>query len=147
DPQVAIRHGRDMADAGATIIDVGGESTRPGAEAVSAREQLYRVLPVIRALRGQTKALISIDTSDPEVMTAACDAGADIINDVRALQQPGALETAARTGAGVCLMHMQGTPQTMQDDPQYDDVVQEVRGFLSERVQACRDAGIAVEKI
>lgn len=127
---------------GATIIDVGGESTRPGAEPVSADDECRRVLPVIEALRQQTDCLVSIDTMKPEVMRAACRAGADIINDVNALRADGAMQAAVQSGAAVCLMHMQGEPRTMQLAPRYDEVVDEVLAFLGERVDACAAAGI-----
>jgi len=138
----AVEQGLRMAAEGAAIIDVGGESTRPGAQPVNAGEELRRVLPVIERLRRGTTAVVSVDTSKPEVMRAAAAAGAGFINDVRALREPGALEAAAATGCGLCLMHMQGDPRTMQVAPHYDDVVAEVRSFLSARVTACRAAGI-----
>jgi len=131
-----------MAESGATIIDVGGESTRPGSIGVSEQEELDRVIPVIEAIRSGTDVAISIDTSKPGVMRAAVAAGATMINDVYALRAPGALETAAELGVAVCLMHMQGEPRTMQRDPQYRDVVAEIAQFLDERVRACADAGI-----
>ena len=142
----AVEHALALIAAGADILDIGGESTRPGAEPVPLDEELDRVLPVIEALAGEGVPL-SIDTYKPEVMFAAASAGASIINDVFALRQPGALEAAAQTDAGVCLMHMQGTPQTMQADPSYGDVVAEVAGFLSERAAACEAAGIARDRI
>jgi len=138
----ALAQARRMIDEGAAIIDIGGESTRPGAAPASVEEELDRVVPVIDALRRECAAFISVDTSKPEVMRAACAAGADIINDVRALRDPDALTTAAHTGAGICLMHMKGEPRTMQAAPRYDDVVGEVSAFLAERVTACRAAGI-----
>ena len=116
----ALRHARRMIEEGAAIVDVGGESTRPGAAAAPLDEELARVIPVIEALRRESTVFISVDTSKPEVMRAACDAGADIINDVRALTAPGALAAAASTRAGICLMHMQGEPRTMQLAPRYD---------------------------
>jgi dihydropteroate synthase len=137
-----LSHARRLIDEGAAIIDVGGESTRPGAIAASIDDELARVVPVIAALRRESTVFISVDTSKPEVMSAACEAGADIINDVRALLEPGALAAAAGSGAGVCLMHMQGEPRTMQASPHYDDVVAEVRAFLASRVAACRAAGV-----
>lgn len=137
----------EMLQEGAGIIDIGGESTRPGAQAVSVSQELDRVLPVIEGLRGGTGTLISIDTSKAEVMQAACAAGADIINDVRALREPGALDAAAASDAAICLMHMQGEPRTMQHKPFYSDVVAEVREFLAERVSACISAGVAPERI
>jgi dihydropteroate synthase len=142
DRGVALIHARRMIEEGAAIIDIGGESTRPGAAPASLGEELDRVVPVIEALRRESSAFISVDTSKPEVMRAACAAGADIINDVRALREPDALSTAARTRAGICLMHMKGEPRTMQAAPAYDDVLSEVSAFLAERVTACRTAGI-----
>jgi dihydropteroate synthase len=132
---------------GAAIIDVGGESTRPGAQPVSLQEELDRVVPVVEALAGRLDALISVDTMKPAVMSEAVKAGAGLINDVQALRAPGALEAAAASGAAVCLMHMQGTPRTMQDEPHYDDVTGEVEQFLRERAAACEAAGIAAARI
>jgi dihydropteroate synthase len=132
-----------MVGEGAAIIDVGGESTRPGAAPASLDEELSRVMPVIAALRRESPVFISVDTSKPEVMRAAVDAGADIINDVRALGAPGALAAAAQTRAGICLMHMKGEPRTMQDAPSYLDVVAEVRDFLAQQVSRATAAGIA----
>ena len=143
----ALRHARRMIEEGAAIIDIGGESTRPGAASASLDEELDRVVPVIEALRRESSVFISIDTSKPEVMRAACAAGADIINDVRALREPDALLTAARTRAGICLMHMKGEPRTMQAAPGYDDVVGEVSAFLAERVAACRTAGMEIARL
>jgi dihydropteroate synthase len=143
----ALAHGLAMQRAGAKIIDVGGESTRPGAEAVPLQEELDRVLPVIGALAREVDAVISIDTMKPEVMRAATAAGAGMVNDVLALQAPGALTAVAESSAAVCLMHMQGTPRTMQECPRYEDVVAEVGGFLQLRAQACRDAGIGPARI
>ena len=140
--EAALAHARRMIDEGAGIIDVGGESTRPGAVPASLDEELSRVIPVIEELRRRSPVYISIDTSKPSVMRAACNAGADIINDVRALEEPGALAAAAETRAGICLMHMRGEPRTMQDSPRYDDVVAEVTAYLAQRVAACRAAGI-----
>jgi dihydropteroate synthase len=138
----AVDQGLRMAADGAALIDVGGESTRPGAQPVPAEEELRRVVPVIERLRQATSAIISIDTSKPEVIRAAAAAGAGFVNDVRALRDPGALEAAAASGCGLCLMHMQGDPRTMQVAPHYLDVVAEVRSFLTGRVAACRAAGI-----
>lgn len=132
---------------GAAIIDVGGESTRPGATPVDSEEELRRVLPVVERLAARTAALISIDTSNPELMRRAAGAGAHLINDVRALRRPGALEAVAASTLGVCLMHMRGEPQDMQADPRYDDVVAEVKTYLAERVAACVAAGIARERL
>jgi dihydropteroate synthase len=143
----AVERGVRMAEEGAAIIDVGGESTRPGAQPVGLDEELRRVIPVVARLRSRTQAVISVDTSKPEVMNAAAAAGAGIINDVRALREPGALEVAAASGCGVCLMHMLGEPRTMQDSPSYQDVVAEVRIFLAERVEACIGAGLPAERI
>jgi dihydropteroate synthase len=143
----AVERGVRMAEEGAAIIDVGGESTRPGARPVGLDEELLRVIPVIARLRSQTQAVLSVDTSKPEVMLAAAAAGAGMINDVRALREPGALEAAQVSGCAVCLMHMLGEPRTMQDSPRYEDVVAEVRGFLAERVAACVAAGLAAERI
>ncbi|WP_439959275.1 dihydropteroate synthase [Spiribacter salilacus] len=140
--QAAIDHACAMEAAGAAIIDVGGESTRPGAKPVALAEELDRVLPVIEAVHSAVSIPISVDTSKPAVMRAACDAGVRLINDVRALTEPGALETAAALDVSICLMHMQGTPATMQNNPHYDDVVAEVRGFLAERVAAAEAVGI-----
>ncbi len=147
DTEAAVAHGLGLAEEGAAIIDVGGESTRPGAAPVGVEEELRRVIPVIERLRGATAAVISVDTSKPEVMRAAAAAGAALINDVRALREPGALVAARDSGCGVCLMHMQGEPRTMQLEPVYADVVSEVRGFLAERVAACRAAGIGAERL
>ena len=146
DTAAAVAHGLALIEAGAVILDIGGESTRPGAQPVPLDEELRRVLPVVEALAGEGVPL-SIDTYKPEVMFAAVSAGASLINDVFALQQPGALEAAAATDAGICLMHMQGTPQTMQADPRYDDVVTEVTAFLKVRIAACEAVGIARERI
>lgn len=141
----ALEHARAMIDAGARIIDVGGESTRPGAQAVGEEEELRRVLPLVEALAQM--AIISVDTSKAAVMRAALQAGASIVNDVRALREEGALEAVASSDAGVCLMHMQGEPRTMQSDPQYVDVVVEVKRFLADRVAVCLAAGIGRERI
>jgi dihydropteroate synthase len=146
-PDAALVHARAMLADGAAILDVGGESTRPGASPPSLQEEIDRVVPVIEAVRSESAAFISVDTSRPEVMRAAVAAGADIINDVRALRVAGALETAAASGAGVCLMHMQGEPHTMQAAPVYDDASAEVFGFLKARIAACRAAGIAMPRI
>lgn len=143
----ALAHASRMVDEGAAIIDVGGESTRPGAAPVSTREELRRVVPVVEALRARLPVVVSVDTSKPEVMTAAVAAGAGLINDIRALQDEAALAAAARSGAAVCLMHMQGEPRTMQDQPQYRDVVGEVVTFLERRVAACIAAGISRDRL
>ncbi|MES1195989.1 MAG: dihydropteroate synthase, partial [Steroidobacter sp.] len=147
DAQRAIDHAHEMISQGARIIDIGGESTRPGAALVSAEEESRRTIPVIEAIAKISGVLVSIDTSKPEVMRQAVAAGACIINDVRALQEPDALTAAAATRAGVCLMHMKGEPRTMQDAPSYDDVVGEVRTFLRERVKACFTAGIELPRL
>jgi dihydropteroate synthase len=147
DADAAVGHGLSLAREGAAFIDVGGESTRPGAEPVGAREELRRVVPVIEGLVGATDAVVSVDTSKPEVMRAAAAAGARLINDVRALREPGALQAAQQSGCAVCLMHMQGEPRTMQAAPAYEDVVAEVRAFLSERAQACRAAGFSADRL
>ncbi|HEX9772959.1 MAG TPA: dihydropteroate synthase [Steroidobacteraceae bacterium] len=147
DASGAIDQGRRMVDEGAAIIDVGGESTRPGAAPVAAEEEMARVLPVIEGLSRTVAVPISVDTSQPEVMRAAVAAGARMINDVRALRVPGALEAAADSGAAVCLMHMQGEPGDMQANPRYGDVVREVREFLVRRVDECMAAGIARERL
>lgn len=147
DPGAALTQARRMVADGAAIIDVGGESTRPGAAPASLQEELDRVVPVIEAITRELDVLVSIDTMKPEVMRAAVAAGAGLINDVLALQAPGAIETAAASGAAVCLMHMQGTPRTMQQDPHYEDVLREVGDFLHERAGACRAAGIPADRI
>lgn len=143
----AVAQARKMVADGAGIIDVGGESTRPGASVVSVEEEIARVVPVIQAIQQELDIPISIDTSKPEVMRAAVNAGAGLINDVRALQVDGALEAAVECDVPVCLMHSQGTPQTMQNDPQYDDVVTDVIAFLSERINKCEQAGISRDKL
>jgi dihydropteroate synthase len=143
----AIAHARRMADEGADIIDVGGESTRPGAQPVSAQEEMDRVVPVIEALREKISLPISIDTSKPEVMRAAVAAGAGFINDVRALRDEGALEAAASLQVPVCLMHMQGEPRGMQENPRYRDVLSEIGDFLRTRLQAARAAGIPAQHL
>ncbi|MEP3652321.1 MAG: dihydropteroate synthase [Alloalcanivorax venustensis] len=143
----ARRQAEQMLADGAAIIDVGGESTRPGAAPVSEQQELDRVIPVVEALNQELDALVSVDTSTPAVIRACADAGAGIINDVRSLRRPGALEAAAGTGLAVCLMHMQGEPGTMQNDPFYEDVTAEVIAFLEQRVGACVDAGIPRDKL
>lgn len=145
--EVALVRARQMVAEGASIIDVGGESTRPGATPVPLAEELDRVIPVIEVLCRELPVPVSVDTSRPEVMCAAVAAGAGLINDVRALRTEGALEAAVRLGVPVCLMHMQGDPATMQRDPYYEDVVREVKGFLDDRVQACVAAGIARDRL
>lgn len=143
----AVAQARRMAAEGADIIDVGGESTRPGAQPVSPQEEMDRVIPVIETLHGEISVPISIDTSKPEVMHAAVAAGAGFINDVQALRAEGALATAAALNVPVCLMHMQGEPRTMQDEPRYRDVVADVRDFLRARMQAARAAGIPASRL
>lgn len=146
-PEAALAHAREMVAAGAAIIDVGGESTRPGAAPVAVQEELRRVIPVIEALCDTLPVPVSIDTRNPAVMQAAVAAGAGMINDVNALQAPGAVEMAASLGVPVCLMHMQGMPESMQENPEYADVVTEVRQFLADRANACLAAGMARERI
>lgn len=146
DPDKAVAQARAMVEEGAAIIDIGGESTRPGAAQVSAEEELDRVLPVLEALH-DVPVPISIDTTKPAVMAQAVAAGATLINDVRALQEAGALEVAASLGVPVCLMHMQGTPRTMQADPQYEDVVGDIHRFFEQRMEACLAAGIGEHNI
>jgi dihydropteroate synthase len=138
----AVAHALRLIEEGAAIVDIGGESTRPGAAPVTASLELDRVLPVIQSVRAASDVLISVDTSKPEVMTAAVSAGADLLNDVRAFCEPGALTAATRTGAALCVMHMQGEPRTMQAQPRYEHVVTEVRDFLVERMHACVAAGV-----
>jgi dihydropteroate synthase len=145
--ELAVAHGMELVGQGADILDIGGESTRPGAKPVPLDEELRRVIPVIEGLAAKARVPISIDTYKPEVMKAAIAAGASIVNDVFALQQPGALEVVAASDAGVCLMHSQGTPQTMQNDPQYQDVVREVADFLRGRLAAAEDYGIGRERV
>lgn len=144
---LAVEHALQLIAEGADILDIGGESTRPGAAPVGLEEELRRVIPVIEALSKVTTVPISIDTYKPEVMRAAIQAGADIVNDICALREDGALEIVSNSNAGVCLMHMQGIPQTMQINPQYTDVVSEVKQFLADRVEACLAHGIARERI
>ena len=143
----ALRRAERMVAEGAAIIDVGGESTRPGAEAVGVEEELERVIPVIEAIAAELPVPVSVDTSKAEVMRAAVAAGAGMINDVAALRGEGALAAAAGCNVPVCLMHMQGEPRTMQKSPHYDDVVNDVHAFLAERKAACVAAGIAAERV
>ncbi|RBW47088.1 dihydropteroate synthase [Psychromonas sp. B3M02] len=143
----AVGRAREMLEQGATIIDIGGESTRPGADDVVLADELARVIPVIQAIKQELDCWISIDTSKAEVMREAVKAGADIINDVRALQEEGALAAAVEAGVPVCLMHMQGQPRSMQSAPDYQDVVAEVKAFLIERSKQCIDQGIKRENI
>ncbi len=144
---LAVEHALKLIADGADILDIGGESTRPGAAIVTLEEELKRVIPVIEALSKTCNVPISIDTYKPEVMRQAIVAGADIVNDIRALQEPNALEIVAQSKVGVCLMHMQGTPQTMQLDPHYADVVSEVKQFLVDRVNAALAHGIEKNRI
>jgi dihydropteroate synthase len=146
-PERAVEHGLRLAAEGADLIDVGGESTRPGARPTTVAEELGRVVPVVAALARRVSVPLSVDTSRPEVMRAAVAAGAGMVNDVRALRRPGALAAAGELGVPVCLMHMQGAPGSMQRAPRYADVVAEVRGFLAERLRACRRAGIPEEHL
>lgn len=143
----ALRHAEQMLNEGATIIDVGGESTRPGAADVLANEELTRVVPVIEAIKKEFDCWVSIDTSKALVMTEAVKAGADIINDVRALREQGALKAALQADVPVCLMHMQGQPRSMQNAPHYEDVIEEVKAFLLTRADECIKAGIDKNKI
>lgn len=147
DPSAAVDRAHAMAEAGAAIIDIGAESTRPGAAPVSAAEELDRLLPVLERLVAELDVPISVDTGKPEVIAAVTSAGASLINDVYALRKPGALEAVAEVECAVCLMHMQGEPRTMQAHPHYDDVVEEVCDFLESRADACEDAGIARDHI
>ena len=148
DAATAIAHGLRLAEEGAEILDVGGESTRPGSGAVPRDVELRRVLPVIEGLAGRTPAALSIDTSKADVARAALEAGAEIINDVTALRGDGKMaRVGAESGAGVVLMHMRGTPRTMQKDPHYDAVARDVAGFLRERLEAARASGIARDRL
>ncbi len=147
DFDAALDHARAMLAQGADILDVGGESTRPGAAPVPVEEELRRVLPLVERIAAEPVARVSVDTSKPEVMRAAVEAGAVMINDIYALRQPGAIEAAAESGAAVCLMHMQGEPRSMQQNPRYRDVAAEVEEFLLARAQACLAAGIPRERI
>jgi len=146
DARTAIEHARRLVEEGADLLDVGGESSRPGADAIAPDEELRRVLPVLDGLR-EVGVPISVDTAKPEVMRAVLEHGAAMINDITALASPGALATIARSEAAVCLMHMQGRPRTMQAEPVYADVVAEVRDFLAARAAACCAGGIARERI
>ncbi len=136
-----------MFESGASIVDVGGESTRPGSERISENEEIDRVIPVIEGIAAGTEGVISIDTSKPRVMQAAVQAGASMINDVYALRQEGAVDAAANLNAAVCLMHMQGEPGTMQDSPRYTDLAGDILEFLSQRIAVCCEAGIAADSI
>ena len=143
----ALRHAAAMVAAGASLIDVGGESTRPGALQVSADEELQRVAPVVEAIAAELDVIISVDTSCPQVMRESARLGAGLINDVRSLRREGALQAAVESGLPVCLMHMQGEPETMQKNPHYDDLLAEVQAFFAERMAACAAAGITAERI
>lgn len=143
----ALRHAAAMVAAGASLIDVGGESTRPGALQVSADEELQRVAPVVEAIVAELDVIISVDTSCPQVMRESARLGAGLINDVRSLRREGALQAAAESGLPVCLMHMQGEPETMQKNPHYDDLLAEVQAFFAERMAACAVAGIDAGRI
>lgn len=144
---LALGHASEMVADGATLIDVGGESTRPGAPDVSEQEELDRVIPVVERMVKELDVMVSLDTSKAAVMAAGCAAGAHLINDVRALQEPGALDAAAEAGVPVCLMHMKGQPRTMQAEPHYDDLMGEVRAFFDERIAVCLAAGIPRERL
>jgi dihydropteroate synthase len=146
DPEQAIEHGLRLVEEGADILDIGGESSRPGAQPVLEAEELRRVLPVLEGLQ-QAGIPVSVDTGKPEVMRRAIHLGADMINDVNALLAPGAVEAVIESDAGICLMHRQGLPATMQDHPRYDDVVGEVASFLVSRVEALMRAGVSPERI
>ncbi len=147
DVDKALSRAESMIRDGATFIDIGGESTRPGADEVSTQQQLDRVIPVIQAIRSNLDTCISIDTSSPEVMSEAIGAGAAMVNDIRALSHPHAIEVVKQMPVAICLMHMQGQPGTMQKSIGYDDVVDEVFTFLKERVQVCLDSGISRERL
>ncbi len=146
-PDAAFRQAESMVEQGADIIDVGGESTRPGARELPLQQELDRALPVIESITERLDVAVSVDTSKPEVMQAAVAAGAVLINDVYALQREGALQAAAGLDAAICLMHMQGNPATMQDCPQYRELPREIVDFLEKRVRACRDAGIDAKRL
>lgn len=143
----ALQHAKAMVDAGASFIDIGGESTRPGAQVIGEQEELDRVLPVLEALRAEFDVTISVDTSTPSVIQAAIAAGAGLINDVRSLSRPGALESVGVGSTAVCLMHMRGQPQTMQSHIEYENVIEEVKAYLGLRIKACEQAGIARERL
>ncbi|ANI30749.1 dihydropteroate synthase [Yersinia entomophaga] len=143
----ALHHAQAMIAAGATLIDVGGESTRPGAAEISEQEELDRVIPVVEALAKRFEIFISVDTSKAAVITESAKVGAHLINDVRSLQEPGALDAAAATGLPVCLMHMQGQPQSMQQSPHYDDLLADVNQFFEHHIERCVAAGIAKSKL
>lgn len=144
---LALKHAQNMIDAGATILDIGGESTRPGAAEVSEDEELSRVVPVIEALSRRFDVWLSVDTSKASVITESAKAGVHLINDIRSLQEPGALDAAAKTGLPVCLMHMQGEPKTMQQAPHYDNLMNEIDAYFREQIARCEDAGIVKSKL
>ncbi len=146
DPAKAVAHGERLAAEGADLVDVGGESTRPGAAPVALEDELARVLPVVRALAAKGIA-VSVDTMKPEVMRAAAGAGCAMLNDVNGMRAPGAAQAAAASGVAICAMHMRGTPETMQADPRYVDVVAEVRDFLAERARALEAAGVRRDRL
>ncbi len=143
----ALKQAEKMLQEGASVLDVGGESTRPGAAQVKPSQELDRVIPVVEAIKANFDTIVSVDTSTPEVMEEAASLGANLINDVRALQREGAVESAKRTGLPVCLMHMQGQPKTMQKKPEYQNVTASVQAFLMDRKQACLNAGISEDKL
>jgi dihydropteroate synthase len=145
--EIAIHRAIEMVNQGADIIDIGGESTRPGASEVSLEEELLRTIPIIESLSQKIKQAISIDTSKPEVMKAAIEAGASLVNDVNALQNPGALENVCDTQVDVCLMHMQGKPRTMQQNPKYKNVIDDIKDFFDQRILACKEYGIDESRI
>jgi dihydropteroate synthase len=147
DMDLAMGRARDMVAAGAAILDIGGESTRPGAAPVSPAQEMDRVLPLVERVAAELDVVISVDTSTPQLMTEAASLGAGLLNDVRALTRPGAIEAAAASGLPVCLMHMRGEPGSMQRDPHYDDVVVEVGEFLERRVAACEAHGIGRQRL
>ena len=147
DLDLALRHAENMLDEGASIIDIGGESTRPGAAPVSTQEEIDRVLPVVEKIAAELDVIISVDTSSPALMSTSAQAGAGLINDVRALEAEGALQAAADSGLPICLMHMQGQPETMQQAPRYHSVVNEVAAYLQARITACSEVGITNQRI
>jgi dihydropteroate synthase len=142
-----LRRAEAMIKSGAAILDIGGESTRPGAREVSSQEEINRVMPVVAVIRENFDVIISVDTSNPDVIRLCRDAGVGLINDVRALTREGAIAAAAQSGLPVCLMHMQGSPENMQDNPLYQDVIAEISAYLADRVKACEDAGISRDRI
>ncbi len=146
-PDTALQHAERMLAEGADLIDVGGESTRPGAAKVSTQQELDRVIPIVEAITARLDTIVSIDTSKPAVMQAAAAAGAGLINDVRALREPGALALVAELELPVCLMHMQGAPASMQASPHYEQIVEDVVAFLTERTRACVEAGVVASQI